>query len=234
MNYKKSVVGLALGLLGSLANAQAVQGTVSGGFSGAEPAGNASYSQNGSKVSFGNCMYFFCFLDGKSTLEFDSVGRSDGNTASFAGTVGSTFELGSFKFFNSVDTAGFLTDLDFRLSLDFALPTDTPGENRFIDVKLASTTNPQADTVSFLNLFGQSYDVGSGYLLTLSAGNFSGKPGVSQNGNDLHFVIDEGKHGSAVLYGTITAAVPEPGTYALMLAGLGMLGFMSRRRHADR
>ena len=29
---------------------------------------------------------------------------------------------------------------------------------------------------------------------------------------------------------TITAAVPEPETYALMLAGLGLMGFIARRR----
>ena len=27
----------------------------------------------------------------------------------------------------------------------------------------------------------------------------------------------------------VTAAIPEPGTYALLLAGLGMLGFLARR-----
>ena len=32
--------------------------------------------------------------------------------------------------------------------------------------------------------------------------------------------------------GTITAAVPEPGTYALMLGGLGVMGFLARRRRA--
>jgi hypothetical protein len=31
---------------------------------------------------------------------------------------------------------------------------------------------------------------------------------------------------------TITAAVPEPETYAMMLAGLGMMGFVARRRKA--
>jgi hypothetical protein len=32
---------------------------------------------------------------------------------------------------------------------------------------------------------------------------------------------------------TITAAVPEPETYAMMMAGLGMIGFMARRRRAS-
>lgn len=36
---------------------------------------------------------------------------------------------------------------------------------------------------------------------------------------------------NAVLYSTHVAAVPEPGTYAMLLAGLGALGFVARRRH---
>nr|HET7859496.1 PEP-CTERM sorting domain-containing protein [Caldimonas sp.] len=36
--------------------------------------------------------------------------------------------------------------------------------------------------------------------------------------------------GATGAVGAITAAVPEPETYALMLAGLGMMGFMAKRR----
>jgi hypothetical protein len=32
---------------------------------------------------------------------------------------------------------------------------------------------------------------------------------------------------------TLAAAIPEPGTYALMLGGLGLVGFLARRRRAD-
>jgi hypothetical protein len=38
---------------------------------------------------------------------------------------------------------------------------------------------------------------------------------------------------NAVLYSTQVAAVPELQTYAMLLAGLGVLGFVARRRKAD-
>jgi hypothetical protein len=41
-----------------------------------------------------------------------------------------------------------------------------------------------------------------------------------------------GTMGGYPLSQTITAAVPEPETYAMMMAGLGLVGFMARRRRA--
>lgn len=55
------------------------------------------------------------------------------------------------------------------------------------------------------------------------------------NGSDGNFQgFDNVTFGSAVaLEPPSVAAIPEPETYALMLAGLGLVGFMARRRKAQ-
>ncbi|MDB6000608.1 MAG: OmpA/MotB [Rhizobacter sp.] len=51
------------------------------------------------------------------------------------------------------------------------------------------------------------------------------KGGGGSSGADIDAI-------GAVSSAPITAAVPEPGTYALMLAGLGLVGWISKRRKA--
>lgn len=59
---------------------------------------------------------------------------------------------------------------------------------------------------------------GSGTTLaleaTLAADSFSGGPET--------FLVYN--------LGTVTPPIPEPGTYALMIAGLGVMGFVAKRR----
>jgi hypothetical protein len=77
------------------------------------------------------------------------------------------------------------------------------------------------------------FDVGPAYDMASSIGPVAGKAKLLQwsmetvntTGGALVFA-------EATTYGTFqaVAAVPEPETYAMMLAGLGLLGFMARRK----
>jgi hypothetical protein len=54
---------------------------------------------------------------------------------------------------------------------------------------------------------------------------------LSQSGNlILGIVADGAGHGSLSINFDIASTVPEPETYAMLLAGLGLVGFMARRR----
>jgi hypothetical protein len=54
---------------------------------------------------------------------------------------------------------------------------------------------------------------------------------VALNGTALSFLTSQsGGAGMVGFGGAVTIPVPEPETYAMLLAGLGLLGFMARRR----
>jgi hypothetical protein len=75
-----------------------------------------------------------------------------------------------------------------------------------------------ADFVPTVNPTG-SYDFGGGMM-----------GAVGMTGTSAYVYGAVGTMGGVPLSESITAAVPEPETYAMMMAGLGLIGFMSRRR----
>ncbi len=103
------------------------------------------------------------------------------------------------------------------------------------------------DVLSFVNLAAGTYDfllsVSSQRITGLTAtlngqaatittlGNFS-FANLESVGNSPFVLTLTGTAGARAKYsGELTvSAVPEPETYALLLAGLGMVGFMARRR----
>jgi hypothetical protein len=57
--------------------------------------------------------------------------------------------------------------------------------------------------------------------------------GIGSNTLSFNAVGTSDSYGGSLDAVSLTAAIPEPGTYALMLAGLGAIGFIARRRRPN-
>lgn len=117
----------------------------------------------------------------------------------------------------------------------FALGTPAPGV--FSDIYnfnlVAPNTNVGGDAQNILvNLLSTTWKDICGLSLTVDL--------LPSQGTTFAGVLSEGSHSFTVagtahgtaggMYAFSAAAVPEPGTWAMMLGGIGLIGFLSYRR----
>lgn len=84
-----------------------------------------------------------------------------------------------------------------------------------------------ANLALFTNL--QSYLYWSGTVYAPNPADLAWYFGTDVGDQSIHYQSVE-LYAWAVRPGDVTAAIPEPETYAMLLAGLGLLGFAARRR----
>ncbi|MET3132107.1 hypothetical protein AAKU55_002377 [Oxalobacteraceae bacterium GrIS 1.11] len=222
-----SAVALAFtSLLAFSAQAADVAGRSSATFN--DPTPHTTYSGTGTNsFTWGNAAHFGT---GPNNLTFTG--------SRFSSAFDQPFNLGTLSYFNGTTAVGSnATEVHFDSRLSFSQPSGLMTVNSDFVLGLNSTLNNggpahNGDYVSFAhpestNTFtiqGVSYKV-----MITGFRNVVGDGFLESNANQFHVL--EGHCAQADLYGTVVmAAVPEPETYGMMLAGLAALGLVARRR----
>lgn len=159
-------------------------------------------------------------------------------TGTFSTSTETKFKVGTITYFNGSTTGNLPETVDLALTLDFIDPAlgSITSDYTFKIVSTTNTNDPNASadylylptafsTTSFL-IGGVTYNV----KLT-DFENIVGDGFLPSDEFSLH--VREGGTASADLFAEVTtqtAAVPEPQNVALMLAGLGIMGLVARRR----
>ncbi len=142
------------------------------------------------------------------------------------------------------------TELSFPAGGGFVMPgafadiyTFSLGASQLVSSTVVSNNGPSLNIFASLyalysagsdTLFGTSDD-----SLVAPAWSFNGSTGntvhtVSLDAGSYYYVVSGISNGQAggvyVLSSTTTAPVPEPETYAMLLAGLAAIGFVAQRR----
>ena len=173
-----------------------------------------------------------------STLNFDGLADGTSVTTQFSGVTFSNATV--------LTAGGSLNELDFPPRSGSNVVVDFGGPIELVFGADQSFFEAYFTYMAVLTVTG--YDAGGVALLaaTSSFGSnlaTSGEPGSAPNErialstDGLRRVVIQGSGaGASFVMDDVTfrpaetAPIPEPSTYALLIAGLGLLGFMSRRR----
>ena len=211
----------------ALAAADPVSGTVRATFSDPQPGTGVSAGIGSDHVSWGTPLTGYK----ANELSFRS------NTP-FSALLGEQFKVGSISYYNGTIRNGTqLTGLTLNLGLTFANPAIGLLSKSFA-LGLYSTTNtgsadanadfvylPSLQSITDFIVDGQAYQFelrgfdnvrGDGYL----------------NSTASEFHVREGQSATADVFGVLSA-VPEPGTWAMMLIGFAVIGVAVCARRGD-
>ncbi|HZX27551.1 MAG TPA: FxDxF family PEP-CTERM protein [Telluria sp.] len=150
-----------------------------------------------------------------------------GTSSAFAADI--TYDAGAiplapdtfYHLFDHPDIGMFTDTITFSITAGDLSSSANP-----LNVKLKGINTSNIDGLSYVLWSGED-NLGtfagdnSTWTMTLPAGDYAIK--VSGNAN--------GTHGGSYGFDMQLAAVPEPETYAMLLAGLGLVGFAARRRN---
>lgn len=148
------------------------------------------------------------------------------------------FSFGTLSYYNGTIDAGTGADaVDLNVTASFTAPSGITGSFLYnlglINTPNVSDPNANADFVQFQTTIPSNTFISNGIEYTLE---FLGFGSISEDGfttvNAFHVL--EGARAKAELYGRITEsvipAVPEPETYAMLLVGIGLIGFQLHRQ----